>query len=307
MKDSRNLMLGLLSAGLIATWTYHLVDKTGYTNHRREIFIKDSAAVAQAVSDSLHRIYTNTISTLDSNLDSLKTNAGNLQGQLSDKLTEINRLKTDISSILKRTDLSKKDLATARALTAEMKSKIEELQNQNRTIDEEKKQLSSEFNALNTQVTALTETNSRLDNENKILNEKLTDAGTFVASEIRLSAVQTKANKEVEAMQAKRAEKFVISFLLQNNVNSYENSEVYVVLTDPNNEVLEFSAWDTGLFDTKTEGRKKYTRKVRFAYNNGDAHEILFSLNAPVYVKGKYLLQVYHNGRLIGKTVKLLS
>ena len=307
MKDSRNLMLGLLSAGLVVTWTYHLIDKTGYTNHRREVFIKDSAAIAQAVSDSLQRIYNSTISSLDISLDSIKTNAGHLQGQLGDKLIEINRLKTQISGILKKNDLSKGDLAKARALTAEMKSKIEELQNQNRTIEDEKKQLSSEFNALNTQITALSQTNSRLDNENRTLNEKLAEAGTFVASEIKLSAVQTKANKEVEATQARRAEKFVISFILQNNVNSYENSEVYVILTDPNDQVLEFSAWDTGLFDTKTEGRKKYTRKIRFAYNKGDAHEIVFSLNAPAYAKGNYVLQVYHNGRMIGKTTKVLS
>ena len=307
MMDSRNLMLGLLSAGLVATWTYHLVDKTGYTTRRREVFIKDSAAIAQAVSDSLNRIYTSTISTLDISLDSLRSNTGQLEGQLSNKLLEINRLKTEIGNILKRNDLSKQDIATARALTAQMKSKMEELQNQNKTIEQEKEQLSSEFNALSTQVTELTQANTRLDNENKTLNEKLVDAGTFVASEIKLSAVQTKANKEVEATQAKRAEKFVISFLLQNNVLSYENSEVYVILTDPNNQVLEFSAWDTGLFDTKTDGRKKYSRKVRFAYNKGDAHEIIFSLNAPAYVKGNYILQVYHNGRMIGKTIKTLS
>ena len=306
MKDSRNLMLGLLSAGLVVTWTYHLIDKTGYISHRREVFIKDSAAIAQAVSDSLQRIYTSTISSLDISLDSLKSNTGNLQGELSNKLGEINRLKTEIGNILHRNDLSKQDLSKARVLTAEMKTKIEELQNQNRSVEEEKKQLNSEFNALNTQVVALTQTNTRLDNENKTLNEKLEDAGTFIASEVRLSAVQTKANKEVEAIQAKKAEKFVISFLLQNNVNSYENSEIFVVLTDPNNQVLEFSAWDTGLFDTN-EGRKKYSRKVRFAYNKGDAHEIIFSLNAPAYVKGNYILQVYHNGRMIGKTTKVLS
>jgi hypothetical protein len=33
---------------------------------------------------------------------------------------------------------------------------------------------------------------------------------------------------------------------LQNNVNNYENSEIFVVLTDPNEQVIEFSAWDTG-------------------------------------------------------------
>lgn len=307
MSDSRNIMLGLLSAGLVATWTYHLVDKSGYTSRKREVFIKDSAAVAQAVTDSLQKLYTSTISSLDIKLDSAQMNAGLLQGQLGDKLIEINRLKAEINTILRRRDLSKEDLAQARVLTAELKKKIEELQNKNRSIEEEKRQISSEFNALNTQVTALTQSNARLDQENKVLSEKLTEAGTYMASELRLSAIQTKSNKEIEAVLARKTEKFIISFVLQNNVNSYETSEVFVVLTDPNNQVIEFSAWDTGLFDTKNEGRKKYSRKIRFAYNKGDAHEIIFSMNAPEYVKGIYLLQVYHNGKLIGKTTKTLS
>jgi uncharacterized protein YqgQ len=307
MSDSRNIMLGLLSAGLVATWTYHLVDKSGYTSRKREVFIKDSAAVAQAVTDSLQKLYTSTISSLDIKLDSAQMNAGLLQGQLGDKLIEINRLKAEINTILRRRDLSKEDLAQARVLTAELKKKIEELQNENRSIEEEKRQISSEFNALNTQVTALTQSNARLDQENKVLLEKLTEAGTYMASELRLSAIQTKSNKEIEAVLARKTEKFIISFVLQNNVNSYETSEVFVVLTDPNNQVIEFSAWDTGLFDTKNEGRKKYSRKIRFAYNKGDAHEIIFSMNAPEYVKGIYLLQVYHNGKLIGKTTKTLS
>ena len=307
MNDSRNLMLGLLSAGLVVTWTYHLIDKSGYSTQRREVFIKDSSAIAQAVSDSLQKLYSTAISSLDVKLDSVKLNANLLQGQLGSRINEINRLKTEISNILKRTDLSKQDLVKARTLTAELKTRVDELQNQNRTIEEEKLQLSSEFAALNTQVTALNQANTKLDQENKKLNEKLVDAGTFVASEIKLSAIQTKANKETEAVQAKRAEKFVISFLLQNNVNNYENSEIFVVLTDPNEQVIEFSAWDTGLFDTKTEGRKKYSRKIRFAYNKGESHEVIFSLNAPEYVRGKYLLQIYHNGTLIGKTTKTLS
>jgi hypothetical protein len=307
MKDSRNLMLGLLSAGLVVTWTYHLVDKSGYSKQRREVFIKDSSAIAQAVSDSLQKLYNSTISSLDVKLDSVKSNANLLQGELGSRIIEINKLKSEIGNILKRTDLSKQDLLKARTLTAELKTRIDELQNQNRTIEEEKRQISSEFDALNTQVTALNQTNSGLDQENKKLNEKLVDAGTFVASEMRLSAIQTKANKEIEAVQAKRAEKFVISFLLQNNVNNYENSEIFVVLTDPNDQVIEFSAWDTGLFDTKTDGRKKYSRKIRFAYNKGESHEIIFSMNAPEYVRGKYQLQVYHNGTLIGKTSKILS
>ena len=306
MKDNRNLMLGLLSVGMIATWVYHLVDKAQYSNLRHEVFIKDSAAIARGIGDSLNKIYTSTINNLDTKLDSVKNNAGQLGVQLNSKLSEINRLKFEISGILKKTDINKNDLSRARLLTTELRTKIEELQNQNKTIEEEKKQISNDFELLNTKVTSLTQNNSRLDQENKSLNEKLSEAGTFFASEIKLIAVQTKANKEIETRQAKKAEKFVISCLLQNNINSYENSEVIIILTDPNNEVLEFSAWDSGSFETKNEGRKKYTRKTRFAYTKGEPYPVLFTLNAPGYVKGNYILQIYHNGKMIGKTVTKL-
>jgi len=307
MSDSRNLLLGLLSVGLVVTWAYHLVDKSGYSGKSRQVFVKDSAAVAGAVADSLQKLYNSELSNLDNKLDSVKINAGQIEGQLSNKLSEINRLKSEIGNILKRTDLTRQDLSKARLLTIELRTRMEELQNRNKTIEEEKNQLVSEFESLNAQFLTVSQNNERLDKENKLLNVKLADAGTYVASELQVLPIQTKAGKETEAILAKRTEKFVISFTLQNYVTSYENSEVFVILTDPNNQVLEFSAWDTGLFETAKEGRKKYTRKIRFAYTKGEPHEIVFSMHPPAYVKGKYQLEVYHNGKRIGKTIKTLS
>jgi hypothetical protein len=306
MKDSRNLMLSLLSVGMIATWVYHLSDKARYSNMRHEVYIKDSAAIAQGIGDSLNKFYSSGISDLEIKLDSLTGNNGRLQGQLNNKLIEINRLKSEISTILKRSDLTKNDLAKARLLTTELRARIEELQNQNKTIEEEKKQIASDFDQLNTKVSGLTQTNAILDKENKTLTEKMSEAGFFIASEIKLSAIQSKGNKEIETNKAKNAEKFAIACLLQNNVNSYENSEVIIILTDPNNQVLEYSAWDAGSFETKNEGRKKYTRKTRFAYNKGEPYQVSFTMNAPAYVKGNYVLQIYHNGVMIGRKTKVL-
>jgi predicted nucleic acid-binding Zn-ribbon protein len=307
MRDIRNLMMGLLSVGLITTWVYHLYDKAGYSNRRREIFIKDSAAVAQGVQDSMHKIFSSTIHDLGNRLDSTKLNADKLEGELNSKLGEINNLKNKIATILKKRDFNRGDLSNAKQLTKELRDKIDELQNQNQTIEEEKKKLVTDFEKLNTQVAGLTQNNRKLDEENKTLNEKLAEAGTFITSEMRIQAIHTRGNKEIETSLAKKAEKFVISFFLQNNVSNYENAEIFVVITDPNNEILEFSAWDTGFFETKSEGRKKYTRKTRFAYTKGESYQVVFSLNAPAYVKGNYMMQVYHNGKQVGKTVISLS
>ena len=122
----------MLSVGLVGTWVYHLYDKTQYSQRRTEVYIKDSIAVAQAVQDSLQRIYSHTINNLDAELDSTKSTAGQLQGQLSTKLVEINKLRTEIASILKRNNFKKEDLDLARKKTVELQQLVAELQNKNR-------------------------------------------------------------------------------------------------------------------------------------------------------------------------------
>ena len=85
----------MLSVGLIGTWVYHLYDKTQYSSKRKEIYIKDSIAVAQAVQDSLHKIYSSTIKDLDAKLVSSENSITTVRSELNDKLAEINRLRTE--------------------------------------------------------------------------------------------------------------------------------------------------------------------------------------------------------------------
>ena len=101
MRDTKSLLLILLSFGLVGTWVYHLYDKTKYSKQRTEIYIKDSIAVAEGIQDSLHKLYSSTITNLDAELDSTKSSAGQLKGGLGNKLSEINRLKAEIAAILK--------------------------------------------------------------------------------------------------------------------------------------------------------------------------------------------------------------
>src|SRR5688572_793789 len=114
MRDIKPLLLLLLSIGLVCTWIYHIYDKTIYSQRRTEVYIKDSAAVADAIKDSLDKIYSATISDLDSRLSYSKNNADSLQVRIDGKLKEINRLKTEISGILNKQGLSKNDIGSAR-------------------------------------------------------------------------------------------------------------------------------------------------------------------------------------------------
>ena len=114
MKDTRSLLLVLLSFGMLGTWIYHLYDKTKYSKQHTEIYIKDSIAVAEGVQDSLHKLYSTTINKLDAQLDSTKSTAGLLKNELGNKLQKINRLHSEVSTILKKNNVRKEDIELAR-------------------------------------------------------------------------------------------------------------------------------------------------------------------------------------------------
>ncbi len=301
MKDIKPLLLLMLSAGLIGTWIYHLYDKTMYTQRRIESFTKDSTAVADAVRDSLSTTYNATLQDMDIRLNSSATKADSIQQTLETKIAEINHLKKEIGSILSKTDLSQKEMQTAKSMVTDLQQKVDELKLQNVSMEEEKKYLGVKLQELTYSSDSLQRNINRLNEENTKLNEKLNLAAVFVATGVKLSAVDIQSSRETETQQARKAEKFVVAFTVQNNISDFSNSEIFIVITKPDNQVLQQQDWDSGSFDTRNEGRKNFTRAVRFDYEKGENKAMIFSLSPEKIEKGKYGLQLWHRGALIGQ------
>ncbi len=298
----------MMSVGLLGTWTYHLYDKTRYSHLRNNIYIKDSLAVAQGIQDSLQKFYSGAITDLGARLDSSRNSEGELKNQLSAKLGEIYRLRTEIAGILKKNDLKKEDLDQARRKAAELQLLVADLQSRNSSIEEEKQQIASVLEKVNGQVKELESANQQLDLQNKSLTEKMSLASAFVASEIKLTPVTVKNDREQETNLAKKTSKLIVSFTVQNNIADYDNAEVFVVITRPDGNLLTTDVWESSAtMEARGEGRKRYTRKIRFEYRKGEAKQLLFSLNADEYDQGTYTLQLYQNGYLIGQVSRVLG
>jgi hypothetical protein len=74
---------------------------------------------------------------------------------------------------------------------------------------------------------------------------------------MRLSVVTTKSSdKETEVTSARKADKIVFSFTLQNNIANTAPYDVYVVIVQPDNKVFTNRCLGADHFDSKTEGRK---------------------------------------------------
>jgi hypothetical protein len=188
-----------------------------------------------------------------------------------------------------------------------MEEIIRQLRNDKSVLEAEKQQLTSKLEQIGGQVNDLQQNIKRLDTENKGLGEKIKSASVFTASALHFTAMNVRETKEQETSQAKKADRFIASFVIQNNFNEYLNAEIMIAIIEPDGHVLQSSDWDSGNFDTKTEGKKSFTRKIKFDYTKGEQKTLIFSLDIEAMPKGTYVLQVWHDGLKIGETTKVLN
>lgn len=231
-----------------------------------------------------------------------------LKGELGQKVGEINRLRKEIGDILKRKNLNQSDLDEAKTKIDDLQQRIEDLKTENTSLADEKKKLNGILSQLNGEMSSLQQNMEKVSAENSALVQKINDASVFIASEIKFAAVDIRQDdKEIETSQQKKANKFVTSFNVQNNIADFQTAELVIIVSDPSGKPINNEVWDVGSFDTKTEGRKVYTRKMRFEYNKGERKHLIFTLEPNTFEKGTYKFSLYHNGVRIGESSWKLS
>ena len=306
MRDNKSILLALLAAGLVITWVYHIYDKSQYSNHTTEVFVKDSSAVAKAVTDSLRGFFIHTLDQLDPKKIQVDPSAGKLSDSgWIQKLTAVDQLRFDIRDILEQKDISQETLGTVRIKIDTLRIRMIELETQGAIVNENKKptgELTQISNEVNTQQ------NKKEVPETKTLSKKSNAPSLFVASGIHFAAYKAQpGQKEIETSQQDEANKFISSFSVKNNATGFQTAEIIIVVTDPSGKSVNPEVWDAGSFETKTEGKKVYTRKLLFEYNKGETKRLQFALEPENFEKGVYKISLYHNGMRIGQSSWKLS
>jgi predicted nucleic acid-binding Zn-ribbon protein len=304
MKDSRNFLLVLLSIGLLATWFYHLYDKSHYLARRVEVLVKDSMATQEAIRDSIQKLYNDKVF----ELDTTKVSSDSLRYRLDSSVSRIVALRNEIGSILRKNSITKYDLQRATNLITEYKRNLEDVKAENSDLESERDRLNGVLTQLNNEMKNLQDNIQKVTLENKDLTEAISQASIFIASDIHFSAITVKnPNKETETTSARKTDKFVFSFTLQNNVIKSSFYDLYVVITKPGRTVLQNDVWGGNVFTTKNEGARPYTTKIHFEYSKGERKNILYTLDPGDLEPGNYTLEVYQNGVLIAETNKTLG
>jgi len=300
--NNKGIIIGVLAAALLGTWGYWL-----YKNNQssQEITSHETKETAyMSARDSVQMLYNDALS----RLDSITGNNNNLQGQLTDKTTEISKLKSEINSILKKKNATQAELAKAKDLINQLNSKIENLEADNARLTGENQQLTSANTQLTEEKTALQQNLQTTTAEKDELASTVDVASTFSASNFQISPIHEKKNgKEKTTTTAKRVDKLVVGFDVENRIAKSGPADMYVIVTAPDGKVISDPSMNSGSFTTRNEGDKTFTSKVSVDYEQGTRKAMSVPIRQNDFQTGDYKIEVYHNGFKIGEGVKTLK
>jgi len=299
----KNAIIGVLAAGVIGLGGYLIVDK----NKTSEVITQKEVQIA-SVSDEKSKVQESFDASL-ARLDSMSTVNKGLEGKLTEKNGEIAKVKTEIRSILNKKNATAAELSRAKMLIESLNGKIESMQvevarltEENTTLSNDKVVLTQEKDKLTTDLTSTTAVKQEL--------EKTVDvASTLNASNINITPINVKNNgKEKVSTVAKRVDKLVVSFDVNNRIAKPGMTDVYVLVIGPDGKPLSVDALGSGIFTTREDGDKSFTAKVPVDIETAKKKNVEFAFKPGVnFQQGNYTIQIYQNGFKIGEGTRSLK
>ncbi len=301
-KDYRGLIIGLLALGLIGTWGYLL-----WNNNKNEQQHQADATTITKVTDEKSELQRNFDASL-ARLDSVSGSNNELQGKLTTANSEIAKMKNEIRSILNKRNATAAELSRARDLIAQLNSKIDNLEQEVARLTQENKQLGTDLSTEREKTTKLTTDLVTTSAAREDLAKKVDVASTLNASNINITPIHEKNNgKEKVTTSAKRVDKLLISFDVDNRIAQSGNTDIYVSITGPDGRPISVEALGSGTFDTRDEGSKSYTAKVPLEFEAGKKKNVQFAWKQNSdFQRGDYKIEIYNNGFKIGEGIRTL-
>ncbi len=133
-------------------------------------------------------------------------------------------------------------------------------------------------------------------------------ASTFSASNIQVTPINEKSSgKEKSTTTAKKVDKLVVSFNVENRIAQSGPAELYIMVTGPDGKIITDPALGSGSLTTRVDGDKTFTTKLPIQYETGAAKNVQFPIHRSDFLTGDYKIEIYHNGFKIGEGTRTLK
>ncbi len=301
-RDSKNLIIGLLAVGILGTWGYFLWDKN--KNDQAMTQLQSQYVMVDSSKNELQKSFDASLA----RLDSLTGFNNELEGQLTESNSEISKLKSQINGILRKQKITAAEKKQAETLIAELNDKIGNLEQEVARLTQENQTLTTEKAAVTVERDTYRSQRDTLETVKKGLEDKVSIASTLNAYGITITPINERNGKEKVTSKAKKVDKLVIAFDVDNRIAETGSTEIYVSIVGPDGLPVNVQSLGSGTFTTREEGEKPFTARIPVDIEAGKKKHVEFAWKQDQdFKRGNYKISIYHNGFKIGEGVRELK
>lgn len=314
MRDSKSFFL-LIAVLVLVTISFILISIWGYNYYFRNV--ENKQVVLQPAKtfttgekdnnrDSLEYILDSIINKSTDQKDSIAddNDTDSLDKTLEFKILEYRKLKSDIIEILNK-KAALKDTAIVNEKISLLQQTIDELRERNNEMVSENEQLKEMVK----QLTALKNPKEEVINNNNSAQKsasKSSNSLPLLVAHLRFAAINVEKNNGQITTLASQTDEFEGSFEINIKATKNNSPKIFIVILQPDKKVLVSPGSKPGIFYT-SDGNKRYSTFLQFDVKKDNHKRLHFSIAAPRPIqKGKYAMQIYHGGILIGRLNKTL-
>ncbi|RYY58755.1 MAG: hypothetical protein EOO05_15410 [Chitinophagaceae bacterium] len=301
-KSNKGLLIGVLVAALLGTWGYLLWDKNKSGEQIQAANVQGESYMTQR--DSLKLMYDEA----EVRLDSITGANNNLQGDKSELQKQIESNRNEIKRILNDKNATAADLKKAQGMIANLNTQLASLEQEVARLTGENQELTANNTQLSTEKVVLEQNLQTSASEKEALASTVDVGSTFSAANFSITPVNEKKNgKEKTTSTAKRVDKMVVAFDVENRIARSGPADMYIIVTAPDGQVVSDPSLQSATLTTRTDGDKPYTTKVPIDYEQGTRKNVSFPIRQEDFQRGDYKIEIYHNGFKIGEGVRTLK
>lgn len=250
--------------------------------------LDSTTAERDAISSELQR--------MKSEYEKINQENAGLQSQLSAKDEEIRSKIAEIQRLINSGDAAqlkkaREELTILNALNQKYSSQLDSVKNVN-------EQLNIQNLALNENLTQEKGKVQNLTQENIMLANKVAIGSVLKAVDISVLGVKYKSSgKEIETNKASGVNKIKTCFtVLENAVVDKGSKDIYIRILAPDGSVVT-SSTETFMYNGQAI---LFSTKDAFDFDNNKTNVCVYSEKSNQMPKGKYTVEIYSNGNIIG-------
>ena len=242
---------------------------------------------------------TDSFNTLLNEYKNIKTNNDTIKAKLSKEQNRIEELVKELKNTKNASAAQiakyKKELGTLREIMKSFIVQIDSLNTLNKNLTEENTKVKTEYQKARV-------TNKELEDKNQNLKEIVTVASIIKLRGLTAVPINSKAK---EMFKIDKIDKIKISFTLEkNDVAKIGTRDVFVRIARPDEMVLTPTEEE---FFTYQGARVVFSTKRQVEYNREDTDMTIYWKKNGELIPGKYTIDVFIDGNMIGTTNLILK